>query len=45
MKIDLPMPPGRNASMADIDVYLNRLREMIIYIADQMNKPEPEEEE
>lgn len=44
MKIDLPMPPGRNASMADIDAYLNRLREMIIYIADQINKAQEEEE-
>lgn len=41
MKIDLPMPPGKSAPMADIEAYLNRMRETIIYVADLMGKIPP----
>ena len=41
MKIDLPMPPEKSAPMADIEAYLNRMRETIIYVADLMGKIPP----
>lgn len=44
MKIDIPFAQ-ENMSDGQLTAYLNTLREMILYVADQMNKPEPEEEE
>ena len=37
MKIDLPTPPGKDATMEQISAYLNRLREMILYLAEHVD--------
>lgn len=44
MKIDIPMPPGSGAS-SEILNYLARLREQIIYLADQLDRVQSGEDE
>lgn len=36
MKIDIPLPPGKDATCEQLDAYLRTLREIILMLADRI---------
>ena len=40
MKIDIPLPPGKNATGEQIDAYLRTLREYLLMLAAKINEEE-----
>jgi len=43
MKIDIPMPPGQNATKEQLDAYLRTLREYILMLAAKISTEAEEE--
>lgn len=40
MKIDIPLPPGKDATREQLDAYLRTLREIILMLADRIKEGE-----